>query len=126
MQDPFKSQSTFARAIPTVVVNDIDLSLAFFQQLGFHIRYQETGFAIATRDAIAVYFTSREDQRPEDNWSGCNIVVTNIEALYQEAQATHAIHPRGHLETKWWGDKQFSLIDPCGVLITFTEPKSGT
>ncbi|GAC1362767.1 MAG: hypothetical protein NVSMB38_45490 [Ktedonobacteraceae bacterium] len=78
MQNPFKSQSTFLQTIPTVVVNDIDHSLAFFKQIGFQVLHQEEGFAIATRDAIAIHFTRKDDQKPEDNWSVCRIVHTQF------------------------------------------------
>lgn len=124
MQEPLKSQSTFVQTVPILVVNDIGRSLAFFKQLGFQILHQEEGFAITTRDEISVHFTHKDDQKPEDNWSVCRIIVSNIESLYQEVQPTHAIHPNGHLETKDWGAKEFALIDPCGVLIVFTEPIS--
>jgi hypothetical protein len=67
---------------------------------------------------------SNANQHPKDNWSVCRIVVTNIEALYQEVQSLNAIHPNGHLEDKYWGAKEFGMVDPCGVGIVFTEPIS--
>jgi hypothetical protein len=31
----------------------------------------------------------------------------------------HNIHPSGHLQTKPWGQKEFSMLDPDNNLLTF-------
>lgn len=38
-----------------------------------------------------------------------------------EAFEDITIHPNGSLETKPWGMKEFSLLDPNGTLLTFRE-----
>lgn len=38
-----------------------------------------------------------------------------------EAFEDITIHPNGSLETKPWGMKEFSLLDPNGTLLTFGE-----
>ena len=45
-----------------------------------------------------------------------------IEALYAEYQARGGkVHPNGSLQTKPWGTKEFSTIDPNGVCVTIQE-----
>jgi uncharacterized glyoxalase superfamily protein PhnB len=50
------------------------------------------------------------------------IAVKGIEALYAEYQARGGkVHPNGSLQTKPWGTKEFSTIDPNGVCVTIQE-----
>ena len=114
-----------------MTVNDPDRSLAFFTLLGFQVRHRQAGFAIITRDAVDVHFTHHPQMRPEENNSVCRIVVSNIEALYQEILSIQALHPHlfSHmpvLTAQPWGDKEINLVDPCGILIRFSEPISQT
>jgi hypothetical protein len=126
MQAPVKNQATFLRTVPVMTVNDPDRSLAFFSLLEFQVRYRQAGFAIITRDAIEVHFTHHPQMPPEENNSVCRIVVSNIEALYQEVLSIQALHPHlfkriPSLTTQPWGDKEITTVDPCGVLIRFSE-----
>ncbi len=41
---------------------------------------------------------------------------------HEEYQAQGVIHPNGPLDTKPWGTKEFGVLDPTGVCITFYEP----
>jgi hypothetical protein len=123
------SHSTFLRTIPVMTVNDLDRSLAFFAHLGFQIKYQEGGFAVVIRDAIEVHFTTHPEISPSENNSVCRIVVSNIEALYQELLSVHAQSPQlfpqiPSLTIQPWGDREINLGDPCGILIRFSEPLS--
>ena len=65
--------------------------------------------------------------RPEENNSVCRIVVSNIDALFQEILAIQARHPHmfaqvPSLTRQPWGDKEINLVDPCGILIRLSEP----
>jgi hypothetical protein len=129
MQDALKSQSTFLRTVPVLTTNDPDRSLAFFKLLGFQVSHREQGFAIIKHDAIEIHFTHHPEIGPEANNSVCRIVVSNIEALYQEVLSLQVRNPHLflrslHLTTQPWGDKEINLVDPCGILVRFSEPGS--
>ena len=50
------------------------------------------------------------------------IRTDNIERFYQTLLDNKTrIHPNGLLETKPWGQKEFSLLDPDSNLLTFGE-----
>lgn len=50
------------------------------------------------------------------------IAVKGIDALYAEYQQRGGlVHPNGPLQTKPWGRREFSAIDPNGVCVTFQE-----
>jgi hypothetical protein len=48
------------------------------------------------------------------------IRTNNIDALYQALLNNKvSIHPNGSLQTKRWGQKEFSLLDPDNNLLTY-------
>ncbi len=104
-------------------------ALITLPKTGFHVQHREGGFAIVTCDEITVHFTHHPEIPPEENNSVCRIVVSNIEALYQEILSIKALHPHlfsrtPNLATQPWGEKEINLVDPCGILLRFSEPIS--
>ncbi len=50
------------------------------------------------------------------------ISVEGIDAYYDEFQKRGGkVHPNGALGTKPWGSREFAVIDPNGVCVTFRE-----
>ena len=50
------------------------------------------------------------------------LIVNGVDALYIEYQNRGGkVHPNGALQTKPWGTKEFTVIDPNGVCVTFQE-----
>jgi catechol 2,3-dioxygenase-like lactoylglutathione lyase family enzyme len=126
MSNTPKSQSTFLSTIPVMTTNDTDRSLDFFKLFGFRVHHRENGFATIKRDEIEIHFTHHPQIGPEANNSVCRIVVSNIEALYQEILSLYALYPHlvsqpPRLITQPWGDKEINLVDPCGILVRFSE-----
>jgi predicted enzyme related to lactoylglutathione lyase len=107
--------------------SDVEKSIAFYeQQLGFTKIHQEGNpvrMAIVKRDAAEIFLVKNDYQQIAESTS-FRIYTDGIEQLYQEfqAKAGEIIHPNGKLETKPWGVKEFVVIDPVGVCITFWEP----
>lgn len=49
-------------------------------------------------------------------------ISNNIDKFFEQIKAKNIeIHPNGNLETKPWGMKEFSLLDPNGTLLSFGE-----
>jgi DNA-binding HxlR family transcriptional regulator/catechol 2,3-dioxygenase-like lactoylglutathione lyase family enzyme len=120
---PPSGSAKLTRVMPRLAVNDIHEALAFYEQLGFHATFSSHEFAIVKRGAVELQLSCTLVD-PLANQSACWIGVTDIAALYQQVQATNprAIPPRAHLASKPWGFKEFAVVDPSGVLITFGEP----
>ena len=106
--------------------NDLKTTVAFYeQQLGFQCIHQEGApihMAIVQRDSTQIFLIQNEDRHLAEGTS-LRIQVEGIEQLYQEFQNKGGamIHPNGKLETKPWGMKEFVVLDPMGVCITFCE-----
>jgi uncharacterized glyoxalase superfamily protein PhnB len=50
------------------------------------------------------------------------LAVKGIEAMYADyQQAGGQVHPNAPLQTKPWGTREFTVIDPNGVCVTFQE-----
>ncbi len=79
--------------------------------------------AIVKRDSVQLFLLKNGDKHLAEGTS-FRINVDQIEQLYAEFEAKDQaiIHPNGELETKPWGMKEFAIIDPAGVCITFCEP----
>jgi hypothetical protein len=78
------------------------------------------GYLMVQKDSIQIHFFEFKELDPKENYGQVYIRTDNIEALYQWAlDKKTEIHPAGHLQTKPWGQKEFSLLDPDHNLLTF-------
>ena len=80
------------------------------------------GYLLVKKDTIEIHFFEFKSLDPKENYGQVYIRTKGIEALYQSMMHNQIqIHPAGHLQTKPWGQKEFSLLDPDHNLLTFGE-----
>ena len=123
------NQQPFLSSISPLIPGgeDLEKTVVFYEQkLGFKRIHQEGNpiyMAIVQRDNVQIFLLKKEDKQVAEEMS-LRISVNNIEQFYEELQAKEEkiIHPEGSLETKPWGVKEFIVIDPMGVCLTFCEP----
>jgi len=78
------------------------------------------GYLIIEKDNIELHFFEFTTLDPKENYGQVYIRTNDIEGLYQSLLDQEvAIHPNGPLQTKPWGQKEFSLLDPDNNLLTF-------
>lgn len=78
------------------------------------------GYLMVEKDSIEIHFFEFKELAPNENYAGVYIRTNNIESLYQSLLDNKiSIHPNGALQTKAWGQKEFSLLDPDNNLLTF-------
>lgn len=88
-----------------------------FKQLG-DVDYD--GYLMLEKDQIEIHFFEFKELDPKENYGQVYVRTDNIDALYQSLIDNKTrIHPNGKLETKPWGQKEFSLLDPDNNLLTF-------
>lgn len=96
----------------------------YVHQLGWRI-VGDTSFAeyaIIQKDGVELHFFLFEQLNPAENYGQVYLRTNNIQAVYQDVvQRNVAIHPNGKLQTKPWGQIEFSLLDPDNNLLTFGE-----
>ncbi len=98
---------------------------------GFYINtlgFQEFGntdyddYLMVQKDSVQIHFFAFKELDPKENYGQVYIRTDDIEKLYQTLLDKKAkIHPAGHLKTKPWGQKEFSMLDPDNNLLTFGE-----
>lgn len=77
-------------------------------------------YLMIQRDSIQIHFFEFKELNPKENYGQVYIRTKDIEGLYKSfLEKNLSIHPAGHLQTKPWGQKEFSLLDPDNNLLTF-------
>lgn len=94
----------------------------YLNQLGFQL-FGTTDFdnyLMVEKDAIQIHFFEFRELNPKENYGQVYIRTNDIDHLYQSfLDNSVAIHPNGKLQTKPWGQKEFSVLDPDNNLLTF-------
>lgn len=108
---------------------DVEAALAFYEEaLGFQ-RVFEVGepaeYAGMRCGGAEIHFFHCEDKRVLDR-AACRVRVGGIETLYETCRKRGIIHSEGALETKPWGFKEFTALDPHGIALTFYETPGST
>ena len=87
-----------------------------FQQFGADY----DGYLMVQRDNIQIHFFEFKELDPKENYGQVYIRTDDIESLYKSALNKKLEMPKlGHLESKPWRQKEFSLLDPDNNLLTF-------
>lgn len=109
------------RAIPLFPAPRVADAVAFYRaRLGFEPVFELAEYAGVAREGIEIHFWQCGDRRIAENTS-CRIEVEHIDALYAEYIAADVVHPKGRLEEKPWGFREFSAVDDAGNLLVFVQ-----
>lgn len=97
------------------VTKDFYLNKLDFTELGDYGDY-----LLIKKDNIEIHFYEFKDLEPKENYGQVYIRTNDIANLYQSFLDNKIdIHPNGKLQTKPWGQKEFSMLDPDSNLLTF-------
>ncbi len=92
----------------------------YIEKLGFSLFGDYEGYLMVEKDEIQIHFFEFRALNPLENYGQVYIRTSNIEHWYKLAIDKKLMMPQaGHLETKPWGMKEFSLLDPDHNLLTF-------
>lgn len=96
----------------------------YLNKLGFEMlgTVDYNGYLMLKKDKIEIHFFEFAALDPKENYGQVYIRVDNIDKFYQALiKKGITIHPNGPLESKPWGQKEFSILDPDNNLLTFGE-----
>ncbi len=109
--------------IPKLPMRDKAITRDFYlTQLGFEDigSADFDGYLLIQKDKIEIHFFEFKGLEPKENYGQVYIRTSDIETFYQSMlDNQNNIHPAGHLQTKAWGQKEFSMLDPDNNLLTF-------
>ncbi len=109
--------------VPKLPMRNKALTKAYYlEQLGFVLasEHDYPDYLMVKKDAIELHFFLFPALDPLQNYGQVYLRTAKIDKLYQYfLERKVAIHPNGPLETKAWGMREFSLLDPDHNLLTF-------
>lgn len=92
----------------------------YLNRLGFTEIGDYEGYLMVQKDEIEIHFFEFKGLDPKENYGQVYIRTDSIDDLYQILLDNKtSIHPNGPLETKPWGQREFSVLDPDTNLLTF-------
>ncbi|MBX3460988.1 MAG: VOC family protein [Planctomycetes bacterium] len=113
------------KGIPVLPADDVEATAAFYRdKLGFTEAFRDAtpaSYVGMRRDEVEVHFAGVTGgiARTIGEQTMCRFVVDDVDQLYAEYKQHDVIHPNGHLQNKPWGTREFGVIDPTGVCLTF-------
>jgi uncharacterized glyoxalase superfamily protein PhnB len=109
-------------AIPVLASVDPAESVEFWKKLGASDTFvtDDGRYGGVEWNGVEFHFYRTDDRALLEN-SLCRFRMSSIDALYQELLSHNVIHPNGHPETKPYGYREFSILDPFGILYTFSQ-----
>ena len=107
--------------IPKLPMRDKNVTRAFYiDKLGFKEIGDYEAYLMVRKDKIEIHFFEFKELNPKENYGQVYIRTNGIYDFYQTLLDDKIkIHPNGKLESKPWGQKEFSLLDPDTNLLTF-------
>lgn len=94
----------------------------YLNKLGFSTfgSADHADYLMVERDSVQIHFFEFKDINPTENYGQVYIRTNDIDNLYQSLlDKNTTIHPNGLLQTKPWGQREFSVLDPDNNLLTF-------
>ena len=111
------------RATANLPSRDLDATAAFYQALGFTVRFKDEGWMILDRGPLELEFFPMPELDPKQSWFSACFRVDDLDALYasfltaglsNDCRATPRMTPP---QTESFGLRLFALVDPDGSLI---------
>jgi catechol 2,3-dioxygenase-like lactoylglutathione lyase family enzyme len=95
----------------------------YLNKLGFSEIGDYGDYLMVKKEDVEIHFFKFKKLKPKKNYGMVYIRTNAIAALYQTLlERKVLIHPNAPLETKSWGQQEFSLLDPDNNLLTFGQP----
>jgi uncharacterized glyoxalase superfamily protein PhnB len=106
-------------AVPVLPVKDLKAALSFYSdKLGFQQLFEQGPYAGVGRGPIEIHLDAATAGATPVTF---RINMTGVDAIHAEIDPKGVVDPKEQLETKPWGLRQFSAVDPFGNRIVFAE-----
>jgi catechol 2,3-dioxygenase-like lactoylglutathione lyase family enzyme len=96
------------------ITKEFYLNTLGFQTLG---NSDFEGYLMVVKDEIEIHFFEFKELNPKENYGQVYIRTNAIEKEFSVAKAKGINY--NQLESKPWGQKEFSILDPDNNLLTF-------
>lgn len=127
--------TTLLAVHPVLGARDVQISIQFFQDLGFRLIFQDTAeeprYAVLTRDQVELHLQWADPGQwahPTDR-PAYRFIVNDVDALYREFVASGRVNADTSQGSPWaapantpWGTREFHLRDPGQNSLQFYRP----
>ena len=112
-----------SRVVPKLPYIDKQQTINFYvNKLKFTLRSDYGDYLIIDFPDAELHFFSYPELDPKQSDFMIYLRVNGISEMYQTLKKEGIeIHPNGKLEDKPWRQREFSILDPNGTLLTFGE-----
>lgn len=112
-----------SRVVPKLPYIDKQQTINFYvNKLKFILRSDYEDYFIIDFPEAELHFFAYPGLDPKKSDFMIYLRVNEISEMYQVLQKGGIeIHPNGKLEDKPWRQREFSIVDPNGTLLTFGE-----
>ncbi|MGH2587561.1 MAG: VOC family protein [Dehalococcoidia bacterium] len=123
------AEQQFPSVVPSLVVNDVKASLAWFGKLGFETMFEMPGPDGSIAHADVARGPSVRFMMGPASWggtpgsTGMSVYITLPESIddYHEKVAAAGVAIPDPLTDQFWGDRTFTVEHPDGYRITFAQ-----
>ena len=118
------ASSAFSISAVTLATHDMARALAFYETLGFALRYGGATASFSSLDAGSAYLNLIAEGTAGRSWSWWGRVifhVADVDALHERAVA-RGLRPDAAPADASWGERYFHITDPDGHELSFAKP----
>lgn len=107
----------------TLATHDMAAAVAFYQALGFALRYGGPAAAFTSFSAgnACLNLTTEGSEREWSWWGRVIFHVEDVDALHAQATAA-GLRPQDVPRDATWGERYFHVTDPDGHELSFATP----
>lgn len=69
-------------ATPNLPSRDFDATVAFYERLGFRLRFRDTGWMILEREGLVLEFLRHPELDPLTSWFSCCLRLDDLAGFY--------------------------------------------
>ena len=110
-----------ANAVPVLPALELQATARFYTtHLGLTVRHFDPDYVILASNGLEIHLWRCAD-RGLCEQSSCRLHVRGIDALYERCRTAGIVHPNAPLRDQPWGNREFAILDPNGVMITLVE-----
>lgn len=108
--------------VPKLPFINKNQTTGFYEKLEFRMISDYENYFIMENNSSEIHFFEHKTLIPSESDFMIYLRLNDIQRFYDEIQEKGIeIHPNGKLELKPWKQREFSLTDPNGTLLTFGE-----
>jgi len=113
------------RSEPIFPVRDLDVAMAFYEQLGFSVRRYDAGYGYAEREGLRLHLRASPELEPFSTSSEVYVETAEVDALHEEWRTRGLLPVRSSIDEALKREvrRRWEAGDPVGLMSAAVEDK---